>query len=94
MAQPQISKRDKGEDNDLELGGFNGDRDADEEDAEEGYGGVALPVLGAAVRPTGHAPHLRSEVPGGARSSMRSVLTSPSHGDDPLMNLSLTSHLF
>jgi hypothetical protein len=46
----------------LELGGFHGDGDADEEDAEHGDGGVAAPVHGPAVGPARHAPHLLPEV--------------------------------
>jgi hypothetical protein len=46
----------------LELGGFHGDGDADEEDAEHGDGRVAAPVHGPAVGPARHAPHLLPEV--------------------------------
>uniref|UniRef100_M8BRL5 Uncharacterized protein n=1 Tax=Aegilops tauschii TaxID=37682 RepID=M8BRL5_AEGTA len=46
----------------LELGGFHGDGDADEEDADHGDGGVAAPVDGPAIGPARHAPHLLPEV--------------------------------
>lgn len=60
----------------LELSRFHGDRDADEEYAGHGDGSVALPVLWPTVGPTGHTPHLLSEILMG-RISMAVVVSSP-----------------
>ena len=45
----------------LELSRFHGDGDADKEDAEHSKGCVPTPMLGPTVRPTRHAPYLRSK---------------------------------
>lgn len=46
----------------LELGGFHGDRDTNEENAEHSNRSIATPVLGPAIWATRHAPHLRPEI--------------------------------
>ena len=79
--------RETREQEDLELGGFHGDGDADEENASHGDGGVALPVLGAAVGPTAHAPHLAPEVPSMLASS------SSSHSRSTTQNGNLQSQI-
>lgn len=59
-------------DTDLELGGFHGDWNANEDDAGHGDGSVAFPVPGPAVRATGHGPDLLPEV--------AAVISSSGHG--------------
>lgn len=61
---------------DLEFSRFHGDGDADEEDAGHGDGSVALPVLGPAVGPTGHGPHLGPEI---TCISVMAVVSSSAH---------------
>lgn len=66
---------------DLELGGFHGDGDTNEEDAEHSDGGVAFPVFGATIRTTGHTPNLVSEISVYLSMSM-SMISSTSHRSD------------
>ncbi|CAL1385119.1 unnamed protein product [Linum trigynum] len=66
---------------DLKLRRFHGDGNADEEDADHGDGSVAAPVLWAAIRATGHAPHLPPEIAMSAFSSVP-VLASSAHLSD------------
>lgn len=58
---------------DLELGRFQGDRNANEYDSGEGNCGIALPMYGPTVRPTTHTPDLSPEI-----STMR-VVSSAGH---------------
>lgn len=55
-------KHERERERNLELSRFDGDRDADEEDAEHSYGCVTLPVLRSTVRATGHTPNLLPEI--------------------------------
>lgn len=63
----------------LELGGLHGDGDANEEDAEHGDGGVPFPVLGAAVGPARHAPHLGPEVLRAMRATVMMIYAASAH---------------
>lgn len=63
---------------DLELSGFHGDGDTNEEDAEHCDGGVALPVLGATIRATRHTPNPTPEIPTYLSMPM-SMISSTSH---------------
>lgn len=69
----------------LELGGFDGDGDTDEEDAGHGDGGVAFPVLRPAVRPAGHTPYLVSEISAvcGGIAAVVTVICSSTHTSSP-----------
>ena len=61
----------------LEFSGFHSDGDADEDNAEHGNGGVALPVLGTAVRATAHTPDLVPEI--AVSVSMAVIAAATSH---------------
>nr|GLL38948.1 hypothetical protein DM860_008399 [Ipomoea trifida]GMD49676.1 hypothetical protein DM860_008399 [Ipomoea batatas]GMD55168.1 hypothetical protein DM860_008399 [Ipomoea batatas] len=63
------------EDSDLELGGFHGDGNANENDSCHGDGGIAFPVDGPAIRSAGHGPDLGPEV-GGRIGVVVSVVSS------------------
>ena len=61
----------------LEFSGFHSDGDADEDNAEHGNGGVALPVLWATVRATAHTPDLVPEI--AVSVSMAVIAAATSH---------------
>ncbi|RAL40701.1 hypothetical protein DM860_008399 [Cuscuta australis] len=63
---------------DLELCGFDGNRNANEDDSSHGDGGIALPMHGPAVRSAGHGPDLGPEVTGRI-GVVVSVVSSSSH---------------
>ncbi|RRT82686.1 hypothetical protein B296_00019492 [Ensete ventricosum] len=84
--EPRDMGREHEQNTDLELRGLHGDGDADEEDAEHGDGGVALPVLGPAIGPARHAPHLVPKVLHPAMvHPVPSAAVSSCHGDESLM---------
>jgi hypothetical protein len=70
----------KKNDEHLELGRFHSDRDANEDNADQSDGGVALPVHGATVGPTSHTPNLGPEIPGSmAVAGVSMSMASSSH---------------
>lgn len=68
----------------LEASGEFEDGDADEENAEHGNGGVALPVLGATVRATCHTPYLVPDI-----AAVPVICCSASHFCDLFENVTI-----